>query len=298
MIRWSWPTMGSVASLAVPGTRTPIERADLGDAVRLARLWLERVEMVLSPYLPNSDLCRWRAGTVPLPEFSPLLGEVVDACADLTSLTGGGFQPVDRAGRYDPSGYVKGWAVERTMHVLVNAGVSDACLGVGGDIQIWGTSDGGRPWRTAISDPDDGRRIAAVLEQPAGGSPFAVATSGAAQRGAHIWAGNGPVDLRPAAGAPPPRTLGVVRNGRPAAATGLASVTVVGPDLGRVDGFATAIWARALHEPLAEAWWWLTGTGCEALAIDNDGQAHLTPGMRPFLHDPGIQVRARVPAPH
>ena len=70
-----------------------------------------------------------------------------------------------------------------------------------------------------------------------------MATSGDAQRGDHIWAGSAgdPVEPRPR--------------------TPLASITVVGPDLGRVDAFATAIWALAKDRPLAEAWSWLPDTG-------------------------------------
>ncbi len=277
MIRWSWPTMGSMASLAVAGTATPAARAELAAAVRVAQDWLEEVEAALSPYRTTSDLCRWRAGDAALAQLSPLLGDVVAVCTDLQVRTGGGFHPFDRSGQYDPSGYVKGWAVEAAMRVLAEAGVTDACLGVGGDVAMRGTSDEGRPWRAAIGDPRDGRRIVAVLEQPAGGQPFAVATSGAAQRGAHIW-GAAPAGPRPP---------------RPAV---LASVTVVGPELGRVDAFATAVWARARREPLAQAWAWLAGTGCEALALTNDGTVHLTEGMPAYLYTPVPAASAAVAA--
>ncbi len=62
----------------------------------------------------------------------------------------------------------------------------------------------------------------------------------------------------------------------------LASITVVGPDLGRVDAFATAIWALAKDRPLAEAWQWLPERSYAAMAVLSSG-AHGTPGMDSYL---------------
>ncbi len=83
MRRWSWPTMGSQASLAVAGVdgAGPLPN-DLDGAVTAVRAWLDAVEAALSPYRADSDLCRWRTG-VPLPGCSPLLAEVIDAVGSL-----------------------------------------------------------------------------------------------------------------------------------------------------------------------------------------------------------------------
>jgi thiamine biosynthesis lipoprotein len=258
--------MGSYASLAVAG----VERAgalpnNLDGAVTEVRAWLDAVEAALSPYRADSDLCRWRTGELPLPGCSPLLGEVIDSVGYLEDLTDGGFRPYDRQGRFDPTGYVKGWAVERAVAILTHAGITDASFGVGGDIQMIGHADTGRPWRVAVTDPADERQVAAVVQAPGDGSPFAVATSGAAQRGDHIWAALG-------------------RRPRGAHSRDpLASITVVGPDLGRVDAFATAIWALAKDRPLAEAWQWLPERSYAAMAVLSSGAIRGTPGMDPHL---------------
>lgn len=271
MRRWSWPTMGSVASLAVAGDGgavaggTLAEPDAVGSAVTGAKAWLSTVEAALSPYRADSDLCLWRTGAVPLPACSPLLVEVIDAVGSLEDLTGGGFHPFDPQGRFDPTGYVKGWAVERAVRVLVDAGVRDLCLGIGGDLQMVGRADTGRPWRVAVTDPADESRIVAVVEAPGDGQPFAVATSGAAQRGDHIWAGLGG------------------RPGGPMPAEALASVTVVGPDLGRVDAFATAIWALARDRSIESAWEWLPEPGYEAFAVTTTGTIRTTSGMARHL---------------
>ena len=265
MRRWAWPTMGSYASLAIPWHPSDPTLGSAEEAVDEVKAWLDAVEAALSPYRDDSDLCQWRAGARTLGRCSPLLAEVIDAIGTLEDLTEGGFHPYDRQGQFDPTGYVKGWAVERAVGILSEAGVADAFFGVGGDIQMIGRADTGRPWRVAVTDPADERRIVAVVEAPADGRAFAVATSGAAQRGDHIWAGIG--------GRP-----GGVR--RPDA---LASVTVVGPDLGHVDAFATAIWALAKDRPLAEAWEWLPGDEYQSFAVLTSGAVTSTQGMSTHL---------------
>jgi thiamine biosynthesis lipoprotein len=267
MIRRAWPTMGSVASLAVPpGSGADARTVDR--AVGLVRDWFDEVEAALSPYRRDSDLWRWREGELVLADSAPLT-EMVAACGELARVTRGGFHPYDRAGRFDPTGYAKGWAIERGLDVLVSAGIPEACLGIGGDQQMIGRAQPTRPWRVAIADTSERGRIAAVITAPASGARFAVATSGEAERGEHIW---------PAGGRP--LLVGQLEHG-----AGLASVTVVGPQLGLADAFATAIWAHARTGPLDQAWDWLAGTGYEALAVDRLGRVRGTAGM------PGQLVR-------
>lgn len=279
--RWSWPAMGSVASLAVAGgSGSP---ADQDRAHQAVVAWLAAVEQALSPYREDSDLCRWRRGELDMAD-APLLAEVTAACQALPDLTGGGFHPVDPQGRYDPTGYVKGWAVQRGAALLVEHGVTHACLGVGGDLQVLGRRDGGRPWRVAVVDPNDHRRIVAVVQAPGGpGARLAVATSGSAQRGAHIWPGQGAApgegtDL----GWPPVPRLARPPREQPRRDP-LASVTVVGPELHLADAFATAVWARALEEPLDAAWAWLARSGYEGLAVSTAGRLRRTEGMAAHL---------------
>lgn len=272
-LRWTWPTMGTVASLVIPtdvdGQGPAVEVA--APAADAARAWLDEVESVLSPFLPDSDLCRWRSGHQPLEDCSPLLREVAHDAVALEDLTRGGFTPYDRRGRFDPTGYVKGWAVQRAVAIVGAAGVPHICLGVGGDIQTTGYARGGRPWRVAVVDPGDPRKVLAIVEAPGAGA-FAVATSGTSQRGEHIW---GPRDRRAR-----------MRLQRPAP----ASVTVFGPDLGLADAFATAIWAHAGQRPLEEAWSWLPGTGYHALVVGATGSLTATPGAAAHLVRPDAGV--------
>ena len=103
--------------------------------------------------------------------------------------------------------------------------------------------------RLGIQHPWERDRVAAVLLV----SDDAVATSGRYERGDHV------VD---------PRT------GRPA--LGLASVTVVGPDLAIADAYATA---AVVLGPGVGMRWLATRVGYEAMGITDDRNVLLTPGF-------------------
>ena len=214
--------MGTVVSFDVPA-RAGEPRADgsLGRAVR----WLHWVDATFSPYRDDSDVSRFGRGAVPLAECAPELAEVLQACAAISARSGGYFTTTP-GGRFDPSGYVKGWAVERAAAILTAGGSAEHSVNGGGDIQCVGGRPGsGEPWRVGIADPGRRDRLALVVEAADG----AVATSGTAERGAHI--------IDPILGRP---------------AEGLASVTVVGPSLALADAFATA--AFAMGPSLARDW--------------------------------------------
>ena len=112
-----------------------------------------------------------------------------------------------------------------------------------------GRADGADGWRVGIQHPWVRDRVAAVLMV----TDAAIATSGRYERGDHV--------LDPRTGLP---------------ATGLASVTVVGPDLAIADAYATA--AVALG-PGVGMRWLTTRVGYEGMAITDDRTVLLTPGF-------------------
>ena len=101
--------MGTVVSFDVPA-RAGEPRGDgsLGRAIR----WLHWVDATFSPYREDSDVSRFGRGAVPLEQCAPELADVLQACAAISARSGGYFTTTP-SGRFDPSGYVKGWAVER-----------------------------------------------------------------------------------------------------------------------------------------------------------------------------------------
>ena len=82
----------------------------------------------------------------------------------------------------DPSGLVKGWAVDRAGDVLDAAGARNYSLNAGGDLRLRGAPLPEPRWRVGIQHPLVRDKIAAVVE----GNDVAVATSGAYARGEHV----------------------------------------------------------------------------------------------------------------
>lgn len=212
-----------------------------------AFVWLRDVDAVFSTYREDSDISRLDRGELSLAECRPEVDEVLTRCVELARLTNGFFS-VRPAGRLDPSGLVKGWAVAGAAERLVAAGVERFCINAGGDVVARGRPASDRRWRVGIRHPTDLDRLAAVVAV----ENLAVATSGEYERGAHI--------LDPHTGRPP---------------TGLVSVTVIGPDLGTADAYATAAFAMGADGPA----WTATLAGYEAMCITSDRRVLSTPGF-------------------
>lgn len=210
-IRHAEHAMGTVFSFDIRTPRSPSVTVALAQAVA----WLHHVDRVFSPYRPDSQVSRLADGRAELGECDPEVAEVLRLGAEFERASGGAFTCAP-GGRLDPSGVVKGWAIERASTILHDAGVRDHCVNGGGDVQARGEAGPGEPWRIGVADPRDRGALIAVVS----GHDLAVATSGTAERGRHI--------LDP-------------RTGRPA--TGLASVTLVGRHLTDVDALATAAFA-------------------------------------------------------
>nr|WP_179423374.1 FAD:protein FMN transferase [Pedococcus badiiscoriae] len=185
---------------------------------------LRRVDSVFSTWREDSDLMRLRRGDLDPAEAHPWLAEVERLCAEAERRTDGLFSAsFDRAATgaaYDPTGLVKGWAVEQAaMHLRHVPGVS-WCVNAGGDL-LAGAGHATSPstWLVGVQDPREAGEVAATIPLRSGG----LATSGTAARGAHI------VD---------PRT------GRVIARDG--SATVWGPSLLWADVWATALFVDPL----------------------------------------------------
>jgi FAD:protein FMN transferase len=241
--------MGTVVSFDVPArAREPRGPAGqiggpLGEAVR----WLHWVDATFSPYRHDSDVSRFGRGALPLADCAPELAEVLEGCAVISARSGGYFTTMP-GGTFDPSGYVKGWAIERAAAIFTAAGSAEHSVNGGGDVQFVGS----RLWRVGIADPLRPDRLALVLA----GRDFAVATSGVAERGAHI--------IDPYTGQPP---------------VGLASITVVGATLTETDAFATAAFAMGS----AARDWVESLDGYEAFAITAAGAIWQTSGLGAYL---------------
>jgi thiamine biosynthesis lipoprotein len=216
-----------------------VRDGDFELAVAEAVEWLHQVDETFSTYRPESVVSRLDIGAITLADCPADVVEVLRLCDEASQVSHGYFTSRP-GGRLDPSAIVKGWAIERAARILTRAGAADHCINGGGDMQLTGSAAPGSPWRVGIAHPLRPGKLGAVVT----GRDLAVATSGTAERGAHI------VD---------PHT------GRPA--TALASITLVGESLTMTDAYATAAFAmgNAARDWVGEL------EGFEAFAVTASG---------------------------
>jgi thiamine biosynthesis lipoprotein len=242
------PVMGTVVSFDFRGA--PPSDGALGRAIA----WLHEVDGRFSPYKPDSEVSRLADGTLGERNAHPDVRAVLAMCEALRIDSGGAFDARRWSpdGRLDPSGFVKGWAVQRAADELEAAGARDFAIGAGGDIMARGEPEPGRAWRVGVRHPRIRDRVASVLAV----NDLAVATSGTYERGAHM------------------------RDPRSGRASGdLQSLTVVGPSLTWADAYATTGFVLGV-DALA---WVADHNGYGALAITTDDRVIWTPVMEDLL---------------
>jgi thiamine biosynthesis lipoprotein len=184
------------------------------------------VDALFSTWRDDSEVSRLGRHELRLADVSPEVREVLELCEVVRAETWGAFDVNVAAdprvvrregfGPVDPSGLVKGWALDRAATMLRERGVQDFAVNAGGDVVVAGEPEAGQPWRVGIQHPVDRAAVACVV----GVRDAGVATSGRYERGDHI------ID---------PRT------GQPA--TALVAVSVVSDRLALADGYATGVLA-------------------------------------------------------
>ena len=183
---------------------------EAASAVQAVYEELRNVDAVFSTWRHDSEVSRLSRGEVAVGDCSDDVRLVAARCEQARTDTAGLFDAARPEGGWDPSGLVKGWAVERASRHLAGLPL-DWCLNAGGDVLVQAPS--GEAFGIGIADPRDPTGVLALLHLTSG----AVATSGTAARGAHLW---------------DPRT------GKPALS--VSSVTVSGPTLLEADVLATS----------------------------------------------------------
>ncbi|GAA0926051.1 FAD:protein FMN transferase [Streptomyces thermoalcalitolerans] len=244
--------MGTVFSFDIRGG----EPEAVHTALREAVAGLHRADEVFSTYRDDSQISRLARGELTVEECDPEVAEVLALGAE-AERTGEGWFSLRYQGDLDPTGIVKGWATERAARHIAAAGVDGVSVNGGGDVQLLGSPGPQRPWRVGVSDPLRPGALAAVVSA-AGAEELAVATSGTAERGAHI------VD---------PRT------GR-SAVTDLVAVTVIAPRLTWADCWATTAFAMGSREGLA---WLESLPDVEGLLITAGDEVRCTAGLAAWL---------------
>ncbi len=247
-VRHVEPVMGTVVSFAVRPRAG--HGATVAEALRQAVSWLHWVDATFSTYRADSQISRLARGELRIGACDSRVAEVLELCEFEHTASGGYFSSMV-GGRLDPSGLVKGWSIELASRLLSSHGLGDHIVNGGGDVRSSGRPGPDASWQIGVAHPLHPGWLTTVVS----GTDLAVATSGTAERGAHV--------LDPFTGRPP---------------SGLASVTVVGTDLTRVDSVATAAFAMG-----EKAQPWLERLdGFEAYAVTDSGMAWWTSGYPAF----------------
>ncbi|TFD83143.1 FAD:protein FMN transferase [Cryobacterium fucosi] len=239
--------MGTVLSIRFGGPVGPARRDAARDAIaRVFGRWDARFSL----YRDDSELSRVNRGELRLTQASVALRDCYALALDWRDRTDGVFTPHRADGVLDLSGVVKALAIDEAGRALSALGQGDWSLNAGGDILVSGDQAPGLDWMAGIADPEDRARSLAVV--PLAVPLRAVATSGSAERGDHIWTA---VD-----GGPSP----------------YRQVTVFARDIVTADVLATAIFAggEATLNRSTETW------PVEVLAVPRDGSLLATPGLR------------------
>ena len=247
-------SMGSVLSICTDGKESA---GGIAGAFALA----DAIEQRFSAFVATSEISQLREGLLNESEISIEMREVWSRCDALKVMTDGVFDAW-RNGWFDPTGFVKGWAVDLIAMHLDAIGSERFCINHGGDVRVV-IEPGGSPWMVGISDPLAPSRLVTRLRVD---ESCAIATSGTYYRGAHI-----DHPLRSVAAAP--------ADGR--------SVTIIGSQLATADALATAIFAEGVT---GLRWMGLAGRH-EALLVDGDSM-RWTNGAARYL-EPAVLARSQ-----
>jgi thiamine biosynthesis lipoprotein len=295
-------------SAAIMGTRVSVElwhdRADEGaQAIQEVFDEFRRLDEKLSPYKEHSELSlvNRMAAEAPVPisgEFFELLehsrdySELTDGAFDITFASVGhlynyrtGEKPspqttqaslplidyhhvildreqssvhFERPGvKIDLGGIAKGYAVDQAIALLQARGIKHALVTAGGDSRLLGDHQG-RPWQIGIQAPRRKNAIATTLNL----QDSAVSTSGDYER---YFEADGV------------RYHHIISPKTGRSASGMQSVTVIGPNATRTDALSTSLFvlgveaSMALIDRLEDV---------EAVMIDDHGKLFLSQGLK------------------
>ncbi len=297
--------MGTEVSVSLWAEQPEQGRAAIA-AVMADMRW---IDANFSPYSPTSELAQLNAHGAEGPRpVSPSMAELIEKSLYFSELTGGAFditfasvgwkydyrkgeRPTeaerqallpavnyhwlnyDKSARQlgfghknlriDLGGIAKGYAVDRAIALLRRAGIRHASVSAGGDSRVLGDKRG-QPWMVGIKNPrPHSAKDAVVTLMPL--SDTAISTSGDYER-YFIDAKTGE------------RVHHILNPKTGKSATGVISVTILGPTATDTDGLSTSLFVLGVKAGLALI---ETMPGFDAVIIDDQGRVHYSKGLAP-----------------
>ena len=194
----------------IDASSSKLDQAEISRVISGVEAFFFDVDDELSTFKETSSVTKLRQNKMKIEDAPEMVQEVWRGCLKAKELSFGAFDPWAVEGGFDPSGFVKGWAAEKAAEMLVAAGCDQVQVNAAGDISLRGNE----PWKIGVVNPENKSEIIQVFEV----TNENIATSGHYEKGAHIKV---------------PHT-GII-------AIGAKSGTVIGPDGGLTDAFATAL---------------------------------------------------------
>ena len=213
------------------------------------------VDEKFSTYKDTSEITKINRGLINESEYSDDMKTIFRLCGETKDLTHGYFDINCRDNTIDPSGLVKGWAINNAANLIKERGFENYFVDAGGDVQVSGFDSEGKLWKIGILDPfSKEQKFTKIISTFKRG----VATSGTYLRGQHIY---NPHD-------------------KDSEINDIVSLTVVGPNIYEADRFATAAFAMGKKGIL-----FIEGlSGFEGYMIDKNGIATLTSNFNDFIN--------------
>ncbi|MDR3571669.1 MAG: FAD:protein FMN transferase [Candidatus Pacebacteria bacterium] len=242
-------------SMGMPATVEIVDVSVKQESLDTAFDFFTSVDERFSTYKPDSEISRINRGELTQADYSREMREIFALAEETKRQTNGYFDIATPNGSIDPSGIVKGWAIQKAADILRSSGYENFYVEIAGDIQTAGKNSDAQEWRIGIRNPLAHDEIVKVVCPQGRG----IATSGTAARGAHIY---DPIAKKPVE-------------------TTVASLTVIGPNVYEADRFATAAFA------MGEQGISFIGSleGFEGYQIDQSGTAVKTLGFTHYEYE-------------
>jgi FAD:protein FMN transferase len=239
----------------IMGMPITVEIVDLGANIKnIDKVfdYFKYVDQKFSTYKKGSEITKINRGLIGIKNASNDMKEVLALCEKTKQETNGYFD-IMHQGKLDPSGLVKGWAINNAANLISNMGFKNFFIDAGGDIQVKGKNKENDSWKIGIQNPFNLKEIIKVIWLKNKG----VATSGTYIRGQHVYDPYHPRSLL----------------------QDIVSITVIGPNVYEADRFATAAFAMGQKginfiENLS---------GFEGYTIDRMGTATYTSGFDKYV---------------
>jgi thiamine biosynthesis lipoprotein len=221
--------------------------------------YFKYIDEKFSTYKDHSEIMTINRGELDIDNASDDMKTVFRLAEETKIDTNGYFDIVNRYGKFDPSGIVKGWAIFNAAKLIRESGFENYYVEAGGDIQVGGFNDEGKKWAIGIKNPFKHHQNTKVVYLSNAG----IATSGTYIRGQHIYNPHDKIEEF----------------------TRIVSLTVIGPNIYDADRFATAAFAMGrkgvelFDNPTIRRF-----GNFEVYMIDNKGIATMTSGFEKYTN--------------